>query len=142
MAKRGNNNEFLINFSDTNLKSFIKTLNREIKRGTKDLNKSFDGFRKMFKKYEEPFCEIRQNHKGMNVLVKLPDVRKKDIRLNITSRIIELKASSILDNDGKRTLKNYYRVINIPACSMLRKARAEYKNDKLQIKIPYTDLKK
>jgi len=142
MVKKRGNSEFLINFNETSIKPFIKGMNKEIKRSTKGINKSLDSIRKIFTRYEEPFCEIRQNHKGMKISIKLPDVKKKDITLNITSNMIEIKASTVLYEDEKRILKNYYRIINIPQCSQSKKTKAEYKKDKLEIKVPYTNLKK
>ena len=103
------------------------------------LNKHFTYLKKRFINYEEPFSEIRQNHKGMNITIKLPEVKKKDVIINITEDKIELKAKSIKKN---RTLKNYHRIIDIPKCSVSKYIKADYnyKKEILKIKIPYQGL--
>ena len=104
------------------------------------LNRHLENLKKGFIKYEEPFSEIRQNHKGMNITIKLPEVKKKDVLINITQDKIELKAKSI---QGGRTLKNYHRIIDIPSCSVSKNIKADYNHKKevLKIKIPYNGLK-
>ena len=104
------------------------------------LNKHLGNLKRGFISYEEPFSEIRQNHRGMNIIIKLPKVKKKDVFINITEDKIELKAKSIKKG---RTLKSYHRIIDIPNCSISKKIKADYnpKREVLKIKIPYNSLK-
>ena len=137
MTKRGSDDIFLIDLSAKGIGSIVKSLNKTIIKTTK-INDHIIGLKKVFTRYEEPFCEIRQNHKGMKISVKLPDVKKKDIFLNVSQNAIEVKASAIIKNKSKKDiLKNYHRVINIPPCSLPQKTTVDYKSSKLKINLPY-----
>ena len=141
--KKSDKNDILaLDFTKEGLNSLFKNLNNHIKYNTKILNKHITNIKKSFVRYEEPFCEIRQNHRGMNISVKLPDVKKKDIFLNITSSAIELKANSVFHSKKEGTvIKTYHRIIDIPSCSISQKTKAEFKRDKLKITVPYEKIK-
>ncbi len=101
--------------------------------------KPLDNIKKGFIKYEEPFCEIRQNHKGMKITIKLPEVDKKNIFLNITQDKIELKAKAL---EKEKILTNYHKIVDLPQVSITKQAKADYKKNNLHITIPYKKLRR
>ena len=105
----------------------------------KFVTKPLDNIKKGFIKYEEPFCEIRQNQKGMKITIKLPDVDKKNILLNITQDKIELKAKAL---EKEKVLTNYHKIVDLPQVSITKQAKADYKKDNLHITIPYKKLRR
>ncbi|GEM_PF-1154447 len=115
------------------------SLLREINKKTKGVRNNYNALRSAFLKYEQPFCEIRQNHKGMNISIKLPEVKKKDVIINITETMIELKAAA--KDRKQRTVTQYHRIINIPLCSRARDTKAAFKRETLKIKVPYEKIK-
>ena len=139
--KRGSKNVLLIDFTAKSIGRIVKDINRTIQKST-GINEHITNIRKIFTNYEEPFCEIRQNHKGMKISIKLPEVKKKDIFLNVSQTSIEVNASSIARDESKKDiLKVYHRIINIPECSISEKTTADYKRDKLKINVPYEKIK-
>ncbi len=141
MAKKST--VLLIDFTSKGISTIVKNLNKTIEKRTVKINRQFNQIRKVFIKYEEPFCEIRQNHKGMHISLKLPDVKKKDIFLNVTKSSIEVKADALFrDASRKEAFKTFHRIIDLPSCSLHEKTSAQYKNNKLKIKIPYGKIKR
>jgi HSP20 family molecular chaperone IbpA len=125
--KRANNNSLLV-FNNETISNTLTNFK------DKFFTKHFNNLKKGFMIYEEPFCEIRQNHKGMKITIKLPEVNKKDIFLNITQDKLELKAKAL--KKGK-VLTNYHKIVDLPHISITKKAKADYKNKNLKIDIPY-----
>ena len=101
--------------------------------------KHLNNLKKGFINYEEPFCEIRQNHKGMKITIKLPEVKKKDIFLNITQDKLELRAKSL---EKGKVLTNYHKIIDLPQISITKQAKADYNSKNLKIDIPYKKLRR
>jgi HSP20 family molecular chaperone IbpA len=86
--------------------------------------------RRAFEKYEEPYCEITQNEKGIKIAVKLPSVKKRTIMLQANGKKIEVKGSS--------ERKNFYKSIDIPPLVDITKAHASLTNDTLKLTLPYS----
>ena len=123
------------------LKYLLKNFNKSINKNFKGFNKQIDLIKKTFTSYQEPYCEINQSLKGMNIKIKLPEVKKKDVLLNIYNDKIELKAESkIIDEKNKKKLMIFYRTIGLPPCSLVKKAKAEFKKESLKIKIPFSKI--
>jgi HSP20 family molecular chaperone IbpA len=120
-----------------NIDKIIKDVNKGFLKNFKFVNKHIYTLKKTFKKYEEPYSEIRQSHKGMNIKIKLPGVKQKNIALNVTDSQIEVKAQT----NNKKVLKVYHRTIDIPKCSIPKQTIAKFNNQILKIKVPYTKMR-
>lgn len=133
MAKRGAKRDvkFSVEINTEGINSFLKNIK---KRKDKTLRR-ISNITKRFSKYEEPFCEIRQNHKKMKIEIKLPDVKKKDILLNVSDSKIEVKAEA--RERGGRIIKTFHRIIDIPKCSVPKKMSANIKNEVLKLDLPF-----
>lgn len=132
MVKRGSKRDvkFSVEFNTEGIDSFLK----QFKKKKNDTLRKIGNLRKRFSNYEEPFCEIRQNHKKMRIEVKLPDVKKKDVLLNVSNERIEIKAEA---KERKKLIKTFHRVIEIPKCSLPKKIKANFKNNILKLDVPF-----
>ena len=75
----------------------------------------------------------------MKSTIKLPEVKKKDIFLNITQDKLELRAKSL---EKGKVLTNYHKIIDLPQISITKQAKADYKSKNLKIDIPYKKLRR
>ncbi len=132
MAKGGAKRDIKlsIEFNTESIDSFLK----KFKKSKDKTLRTLSNIKKRFSNYEEPFCEIRQNHKRMKIEIKLPDVKKKDIILNVSDGKIEVKAEA-KERNGK-IIKTFHRIIDIPKCSQPKKMSANIKNDTLKLDLP------
>lgn len=132
MAKRGTKRDvkFSVEFNTEGIDSIL----RRFKKKKNTTLRKLENLKKRFSNYEEPFCEIRQNHRKMRIEVKLPDVKKKDVLLNVSDDRIEIKAEA---KERKRLIKTFHRVIEIPRCSLPKKIRANFKNNVLKLDVPF-----
>ncbi|MBT3865631.1 Hsp20/alpha crystallin family protein [Candidatus Woesearchaeota archaeon] len=132
MVKRGSKRDvkFSVEFNTEGIDSFLKKINKK----KDDTLRKLGNLKKRFSNYEEPFCEIRQNHKKMRIEVKLPDVKKKDVLLNVSNERIEIKAEA---KERKKLIKTFHRVIDIPKCSLPKKIKANFKNNVLKLDVPF-----
>ncbi len=90
----------------------------------------FKEWKKSLESYEEPYCEISQNQKGVHINIKLPHVKKKSISLRMNSSKMEVK--------GENSKTNYYRIVDIPSIVDITRARAVFNNGMLKVNLPYT----
>ena len=119
-------------------KKLVKDLNKGFSKNFKFVNKHIDTLKRTFTKYEEPYSEIRQTHKGMKIKIKLPDVKQKNVTLNITDTQVEIKAlTKVLTKEKRKLLKVYHRIIDIPPCSIPKQTQAKFNNEVLRIKVPF-----
>lgn len=94
--------------------------------------------------YKKPFSEISQNKNQIRIGIKLPDVAKKDIMLEVHKDNIEIKAEKRKKKVKKtkksykkiETYKGFYRKIPLPPIADYEKAKAIFKKDTLSIIIP------
>ena len=77
----------------------------------RDLEKSFFSFPRIefppFPNVQEIACDVIDEGKQLQVKVNLPGITKKDIRLNVTDRAIEIHAEHEGETEEKK--KNYLR---------------------------------
>jgi len=140
--KRNDGEELFINLDRKSIDSFFKNFNRSLNKNIRFFKKNVETIKKTFVNYEEPYCELNQSHKGINIRILLPNVKKKDIVLNIFNDKVELKAESrVIGEKNKKLFRIFYRTIDLPSCSVVSKAKAEYKRNKLKIKIPFKKIK-
>jgi len=71
----------------------------------------------------------------MKIVIKLPDVKKKDILLNVSDGKIEIKAEA-RERNGK-IIKTFHRIIDIPKCSVPKRMNANIKNETLKLDLPF-----
>jgi HSP20 family molecular chaperone IbpA len=135
MVKKRKSKIFSKKTSD--LDKIIKDVNKGFLKNFKFVNKHIDTLKRTFTKYEEPYSEIRQSHRGMNIKIKLPKVKQRNIKLNVTDSQIEIKAETKIKADNKKVLKIYHRTIDIPKCSIPKQTIAKFNNQILKIKVPY-----
>ncbi len=100
----------------------IPTVIYNIARKARELKKALEH-------YEEPYCEITQNEKGVRVDVRLPAVKKRSIDLRMNSRKLEVR--------GENGRKNFYKIIDIPSIVDITRARAVYTKETLRVMLPY-----
>ncbi len=120
----------------------LKNIQRDFQKFFTDVNKQVDIVRKNLVTYEEPYSEITQNDKIIEILVKLPDVYKKDLTVKLEGNQVFVNAHQREKSMfGYITKKGFSRKILIPDNALLKKAKAVYKGDILKIKIPKSNSK-
>ena len=113
----------------------------------KDMNKVFSNLSKRFEnifKFKEPSTEISQNNKELRVELYLPGISKKDIFLKIKNNLLEVRAEKRKKTESRKaagykkesSFNGFYRALSLPADIVAEKAKAEFKKEKLIIKIP------
>ena len=140
--KRSKKSSFLPVLDNKKLDLLVKDFNKGFSKNFKFVNKQIETLKKTFTKYEEPYSEIRQTHRGMNIKIKLPNVKQRNVILNITDSQVEIKAQTkVLTKEKKKLLKVYHRIIDIPPCSIPKQTQAKFNKEVLKIKVPYQRLK-
>ena len=86
-------------------------------------------WKRSLESYEEPYCEMTQNEKGVKINIKLPNVRRRSISLRMNSKKMEVK--------GENGKANYYRLIDIPSIVDITRAHAVFNNGTLKVILPY-----
>lgn len=108
----------------------------------KEVDKLFDKITGI--DYKKPFSQISQNDKMIEIKIKLPDINKKDILVNVGKDFIEVKAEKRLKKVKKtkksyrkeESYKGFYRKISLPINADYEKANAKFIKNYLVIKIP------
>ncbi|MFH0936496.1 MAG: Hsp20/alpha crystallin family protein [Candidatus Woesearchaeota archaeon] len=107
-----------------------------------DIEKEFkkllkETIKPQFQVYKKPRSDVIQNSKGVSIMVKLPGINKKDIKLNIDESKIFLKAEK---RGGIKNNNEYYkgfiRKIQLPSKLKINEAKVEFNNKTLKINIP------
>ena len=115
---------------------FLKEMQREVNKNWVRLNKQITELSRWFLRYEEPYCEISQNHRHFCINMKLPDVQKRDILLKIESNKVEVRGVMRTRVKGKAKIGGFFRKIDIPRDTDQERAHAVFKNSALRIRIP------
>jgi len=130
----------------------------EIKRMRREMDKLFDSFlaeqSKAFSHIERgfrmPVSDVRETDDEVIVRFEIPGVNKEDINLEITEDTIKLraqrKAESRLEKEGyfraESSYKGFYQMLTLPCKVIPERARAEYKNGVLEVRVPKAEKKK
>jgi len=134
----------------------------EIRRLQKEINRSFmdfwgsESFRALPDLSERkdiirtPLTDLEETDKEVIAKFEIPGVDKKDIQLNVTENLIELKVEkkheAKVEKKGfyreERSYKGFYRSINLPCEVIPEKAKAKYKDGILEVTIPKSETKK
>ncbi|HEX54781.1 MAG: Hsp20/alpha crystallin family protein [Candidatus Altiarchaeales archaeon] len=75
----------------------------------------------------EPLVDVIEGKDEITIVAEIPGVEKDDIKLSIGRRSIEIR----VDNENRK----YYKRLNLPCEVIPEKARANYKNGVLEIKV-------
>ena len=72
----------------------------------------------------EPFVDVFDEDKSVNIYFELPGEEKDDLQLNVTEDGVEVKA------------KNFYKTVNVPRNVDIEKVSSKYTNGVLTVIIP------
>lgn len=127
----------------------------EMRRMQKEMDRMFQGFfekpRLLGKKGENlptsmktPLVDLYQDEKEVIAKVELPGIDKKDIHLNVTERMLEIKAEKkkeLKENKKgiykeERSYSGFYRALPLPAEVDTEKAKAKMKDGILEVHMP------
>ncbi len=81
----------------------------------------------------EPLVDVLEDDKNVTIVVELPGVDKKEIKLTGNGRVLKIKV------DGKK--RKYYKELKLPDNVKFDKAQATYNNGVLEITMPKTKSK-
>ena len=133
----------------------------EIRKLQREINRSFGNFWdrdaiRVIPDYSEknplmrsPLTDLEERDKEIIIRFEIPGVNKKDIKLDITSNQIKVRAEkkqeTKVERDDfykqERSYKGFYRVLSLPEKVTPEKAKAKYKDGILEIVIPKTKTK-
>jgi HSP20 family protein len=82
------------------------------------------------KEEREPLVDIIETNEEIHIVVELPGVEKKDIKLHGTEDTLSISVDI--------PQRKYYKEIKLPAKVKVKEAKTEYKNGVLEITLPKT----
>ena len=80
------------------------------------------------KEKREPLADVMSEDDEINVIVELPGVEKKDIKLSGTETMLTISVDT--------AERKYFKEVELPAKVEIKKATSKYKNGVLDITIP------
>ena len=93
----------------------------------------YRGIERTLRGYRKPHCHISHGQKNVEIQVKLPDIKKKDIELTINAETLIV----MTDNKEKGyKLPAYFRKILLSPGLSVSQAQARFSKETLNIKIP------
>lgn len=103
-----------------------------------------ESFSRAFMNYRRPHSHISQSYRGVEVEIKLPEMNKSDIDLQINPRAVIIKAEKKTKKSKKtktsfyksKEINTYYRKIPISPGLDVKKSKARFSNGTLKIRIP------
>ena len=78
----------------------------------------------------EPLVDVIETDGEVHVVAELPGVEKKDIKLHGTEDLLTISVDT--------PQRKYYKEIQLPTKVNVKKAKTEYKNGVLEVKLPKT----
>ena len=96
-----------------------------------------------------PAIEIREQNGNLEVTAELPGMTKDDVKVEYTDEGIILQGEKKQEREenrhgfhrSERSYGSFYRVIPLPQGAQTEKAKAEFKNGILQVRIPVPESK-
>jgi len=82
------------------------------------------------KEEREPLVDVIETNGEVHIVVELPGVEKKDIKLHGTEEALTISVET--------PQRKYYKEIALPAKVRVKEAKTEYKNGVLEITLPKT----
>jgi len=94
-----------------------------------------------------PAVEVRERNGNFEVLAELPGMNKEDVKVECTEEGIiiegEKRREQETDEGGyhrtERTYGRFYRMIPLPEGAQSDKAKAEFKNGVLEVRVPVSE---
>ena len=94
-----------------------------------------------------PVVDVHEDGKDVVMTAELPGLEKKDVEISLTNSRLTLKGekkkTEKKDEDGysyrERSYGAFTRVIDLPCQVKVDKAKAEFKNGVLEIRVPKTE---
>jgi len=80
------------------------------------------------KEEREPLVDIIETNGEVHIVVELPGVEKKDIKLHGTEEMLSISVDT--------PQRKYYKEVALPAKVKVKEAKTEYKNGVLEIRLP------
>src|SRR5574341_2545940 len=128
------------------LKKFRKEMEKRFENISGSFEKSFNEMSKRFSRLslKEPKTEISHGLEKVTVVLDLPEMKRKDIFLQVTEDHLEVSAQKKRQTKIKKkefskeeaSFLGYRRVVPLPANVVPEKAVATFKNGKLTVEIP------
>jgi len=84
----------------------------------------------LVKEEREPLVDVIETDGEVHVVAELPGVEKKDIKLHGTEDLLTISVET--------PQRKYYKEVQMPAKVDVKKAKTEYKNGVLEVKLPKT----
>jgi HSP20 family protein len=84
----------------------------------------------LVKEEREPLVDVIETDGEVHVVAELPGVEKKDIKLHGTEDLLTISVDT--------PQRKYYKEVQMPAKVDVKKAKTEYKNGVLEVKLPKT----
>ena len=97
-----------------------------------------------------PAVEVRERNGNLEVTAELPGLKKEDVKLECTDEGLVIEGEKRQEREEKehgfhrseRSYGYFYRLIPLPTGAEPDKAKAEFKDGLLQVKIPVADNKR
>ena len=86
--------------------------------------------------YKKPHCHLTHNKHRIEVEIKLPDVHKKDIEIDIQPRALLIRAEKKEKTDSTKKYFSYFRKIPLSPGFNTSQAQIRFFRGTLVIKIP------
>ncbi|RLG52223.1 MAG: Hsp20/alpha crystallin family protein [Thermoproteota archaeon] len=94
--------------------------------------------------YRQPLADVYETDRDIVVVVEVPGVDKKDVKINATENAVEIRAESAREEEERgatwhrreRRYIGFYRRISLPAKVDPRRAKARFRNGVLEIRLP------
>jgi len=85
----------------------------------------------LLKEEREPLVDVMEEGNEIVVVIEIPGVEKKDVKLEATDRVLKIS----VDSEKRR----YYKELDLPHMVDPRKSKASYKNGVLEVRFPKTE---
>lgn len=131
--------------------SGLSRMEREMERMFEDFRlRPWSGFgwpRWWEQRFREPVVEVYEEKDDVMVKAELPGMKKEDIQINISENLLTLRGEKKEEREEKkegyhyseRSYGSFERTIEIPREVQADKAKANFKEGVLEIRIPKTE---
>lgn len=94
-----------------------------------------------------PAIEVRERENNLEILAELPGMSKDDVKLEVRPEGVVIEGEKKQEKESEqggihtteRSYGHFYRVIPLPEGADAEKAKAEFKNGVLEIRVPYSE---
>lgn len=91
-----------------------------------------------------PAVEVREREGNLEILAELPGMNKDDVKVEVTEEGVILQGERKREHEtseggyhrSERIYGRFYRLIPLPAGAHVDKAKAEFKNGVLEVRVP------